>query len=110
MSVKSVQFAVATHIMAALGIYPVIYDEDGKTVEVPLQTLQGGLGCDHTRKKWSKCACASCPTDHAARCIPCQRSTTGICHSFVPGGKEVSGQLPPQGMHVSGAFSSSEEF
>jgi Rrf2 family protein len=48
MSVKSVQFAVATHIMAALGYYP------GE--EIPSATLAGSVNADPTfvRKSLSK--------------------------------------------------------
>ena len=46
MSVKSVQFAVATHIMAALGIYP--GGEVGSaTLADSVQTIQGGRGSSH---------------------------------------------------------------
>ncbi len=108
MSVKSVQFTVAAHIMAALG-----YDH-GEEVssailvrsKVALQALESGLGRDKTRQERSERACASSATDHAVGHIPCQCGTTGVCDSFVSGRKEVSGQLPPQGMYVGGSFSS----
>src|SRR5882672_8933056 len=75
--------------------------------EVALQTLESRLGGDDTRKKRSVRACTSSPTDHAVRYIPCKCGTTGVCDSLLSSGKEVPGQLQPQGMHVGGSFSSS---
>jgi hypothetical protein len=75
--------------------------------EVALQTLESGLGRDDTRKKRSERTCACAQTDHAARYIPRKCGTTGVCDSLLSCGKEVSGQLQPQGMHVRGSFSSS---
>ena len=80
MSVKSVQFTVAAHIMAALGYK---YGEER--------------------------ACAFSATDHAARHLPRQCCPTGVCDSLLSCGKEVCRQLPPQGVHVGVAFSGSEQ-
>src|SRR5258708_22068869 len=77
--------------------------------KVALEALEGGLGRDKTRQERSEGACASSPTDHAARHIPCQCSAAGICHSFVSDRKEVSGQQSPQGVHVGAAFSRRSE-
>src|SRR6266850_4163133 len=74
--------------------------------KVALQALESGLGGDETRQERSERACASSATDHAVGHIPCQCGTTSVCDSFVSGRKEVSGQLPPQGMYVGGSFSS----
>ena len=75
--------------------------------EVALQTLESGLGRDDTRKKRSKRTCTCAQTDHTAGYIPCKCGTTGVCDSLLSCGKEVSGELQPQGMHVRGSFSSS---
>jgi DNA-binding IscR family transcriptional regulator len=103
MSVKSVQFAVATHVMAALGVYP--------GGEIASATLADSVRANPTfvRKSLSKLSKAGLvvttrgkngasvlarpPTDHAIRYIPCQRSTAGVCHPFLSDRKEVSGQL-----------------
>src|SRR6266852_5851768 len=77
--------------------------------KVALQALESGLGRDETRQERSECACASAATDHAVRHIPCQCGTSRVCDSFVSGGQEVSGQLPPQGVHVGGSFSSTAQ-
>ena len=119
MSVKSVQLAVAAHIMAVLG-----FDHGA---EVSSATLAGSVDADPTlvRKSFSKLskaglvvtkrgkrgsierACASSATDHAVGQIPCKRGATGVCDSFVSGGKQVSGQSQPQGMHeeITGGYS-----
>jgi len=121
MSVKSVQFTVAAHIMAALGYY---HGEEVSSAILAnsvnadptfvrkslLQALEGGLGRDKEGQERSECACASSATDHAARHIPCQCSADGIYDSFVSDRQEVSGQLQPQGMHVGRSFSSSGQF
>src|SRR6266481_8147226 len=75
--------------------------------KVALQALESGFGRDKTRQERSEFACASSATDHAVGHIPCQCRTTGVCDSLVSGRQEVSGQLPPQGMHVGGSFSRS---
>src|SRR6266852_6908957 len=74
--------------------------------KVALQALEGGLGRNEARQGRSERAFACSPTDHAVGHIPCECGTTGVCDSFVFGGQEVSGQLPPQGVHVGGSFSS----
>jgi hypothetical protein len=112
MSVKSVQFTVAAHVMAALGYF--------QGEEISSATLADSVNADPTfvRKSLSKLSKAglvvtkrgkSGATDHAARHIPCQCSAAGICDSFVSGRQEVSGQLPPQGVHVGPTFSGSEQ-
>src|SRR5258708_4725208 len=75
--------------------------------KVALQALESGLGRDKTRQERSERARACPAADHVVGHIPCQYSTTGVCDSLLSGQQEVSGQLPPQGMHVGGAFSSS---
>src|SRR6266404_4824535 len=75
--------------------------------KVALQALESGLGGDKTRQERSERACAFSATDHAVGHIPCQCGTTGVCDSLVSDRQEVSGQLPPQGMHVGGSFSRS---
>src|SRR6266478_570663 len=77
--------------------------------KVALQALESGLGRNKAGQERSEHAFAFSATDHAARHIPCQRSTTGVCDSLLSCGKEVSGQLPPQGVHVWVAFSGSEQ-
>src|SRR6267143_4349270 len=73
--------------------------------KVALQAFESGLGRDKTRQERSERACASSATDHAVGHIPCQCGTTGVCDSLVSRRQEVSGQLPPQGMHVGGSYS-----
>src|SRR5712692_2559595 len=75
--------------------------------KIALQALESGLGRDKARQERSERACASSATDHAVGHIPCQCGTTGVCDSLLSGRQEVSGQLPPQGMHVGGSFSRS---
>jgi hypothetical protein len=106
MSVKSVQFTVAVHIMAALGFH------DGE--EISSATLAGSVNADPSfvRKSLSKLSKAGLVVTKrgksgASVLIPCQCGTTGVCDSLVSGRQEVSGQLQPQGMHVGGSFSSS---
>src|SRR5882672_1945296 len=77
--------------------------------KVALQALESGLGRDKTRPERGQRACAFSATDHAARHIPCKCGTTGVCDSFLSCGKEVSGQLPPQGVHVRATLSGSEQ-
>src|SRR5215471_4417786 len=77
--------------------------------KVALQALESRLGRNKAGQERSECACASSATDHAARHIPCQCGTTGVCDSLLSRGKEVSGQLPPQGVHVGATFSGSEQ-
>ena len=118
MSVKSVQFTVAAHIMAALGYF------HGE--EISSATLADSVNADPTfvRKSLSKLSKAGLvvtkrgksgasvlarfvTTKPAFGHIPCQCGTTGVCDSFVSGGEEVSGQPQPQGMHVGSSFSNS---
>src|ERR1700686_3892217 len=75
--------------------------------EVALQTLESGIGGDDTRKGRSVRTCARAQTDHAVRYIPCKCRATAVCDSLLSCGKEVSGQLQPQRMHVGGSFPSS---
>ena len=101
MSVKSIQFAVAAHIMAALGyfqgeeissaILAQSVNADPSFVRKSLSKLSKTGLRDKTRQERSERACASSATDHAARHIPCQCGTTGICDSFVSGRQEMSG-------------------
>src|SRR5258708_34775825 len=69
--------------------------------------LESWLGRDDTRKKRRERTCTCAQTDHAARYLPCKCGTAGVCGSLLSCGKEVSGQLQPQGMHVRGSLSSS---
>jgi len=121
MSATSVQFTVAAHIMAALGYF------HGE--EISSATLAAGVNADPTfvRKSLSKLSKAGLVVTKRGksgasvlarpprqitlldiyRARPCQCGTTGVCDSFLSGRQEVSGQLPPQGMHVGSPFSSS---
>ena len=101
MSVKSVQFAVAAHIMAALGYF--------HREEISSAILADSVNADPTfvRKSLSKLSKAGLvvtkrgksgasvlarpPRQIAARHIPCQCSAAGICDSFVSGREEMSG-------------------
>ena len=76
--------------------------------EVALQTLESWVGRDKTRQKRIERACTSSPTDHAFGHIPGECGATDVCDSLLSCGKEVSGQLQPQGVHVRGPFSGSE--
>jgi hypothetical protein len=83
MSVKSVQFAVASHIMAALGFYngeevssatlAESVNANPTFVRKSLSKLsKGGGGRDDTRKKRGERTCTCAQTDHAVRYIPCK--------------------------------------
>ena len=74
--------------------------------EVALEAFESGLGRNEARQERSERACASSPTDHAVGHIPCQCGTPGVCDSFVPSRKKLSGQLQRQGVHGGGSFSS----
>ena len=120
MSVKSVQFAVATHIMAALGYY--------QGEEIPSAILAESVNADPTfvRKSLSKLSKAGLVVTKRGKggASVLSRSPRQITlldiygasaappafaiHSY-PGRQEVSGQLPPQGVHVGATFSGSEQ-
>src|SRR5712664_39879 len=98
MSVKSVQFTVAAHIMAALGYK--------HREEISSATLAESVNADPTfvRKSLSKLSKAGLVVTKRCKC-----GTTGVCDSLLSCGKEVSGQLSPQGVHVGVTFSGSEQ-
>src|SRR6266446_5434081 len=98
MSVKSVQFAVAAHIMAALGYFP------GE--EISSGTLAESVNADPTfvRKSLSKLSKAGLVVTKRGK-----SGATGVCDSFVPDTQEVSSQLSPQGVYVGAPFSGSEQ-
>jgi hypothetical protein len=77
--------------------------------KVALEALESRLGRDKAGQERSERACACAATDHAVGHIPCECGTTGVCDSFVSGGQEVSGQPEPQGVHVWGTFSDTEQ-
>ena len=94
MSVKSVQFTVAAHIMTVLGF------DHGEEIssatlagsvnagsnlrpQVTLQTLESGLGDDKTRQERIEHACTSSPADHAIGHIPRECGATGVCDSLL---------------------------
>jgi len=121
MSVKSVQFAVAAHIMAALGYY--------HGDEISSATLAESVNADPTfvRKSLSKLSKAGLVATKRGKSgasmlsrSPRQITLLDIyrasaappafaIHSY-PRGKEVPGQLSPQRVHVGATFPGSEQF
>jgi DNA-binding IscR family transcriptional regulator len=111
MSVKSVQFTVAAHIMAALAYH------HGK--EISSATLADSVNADPTfvRKSLSKLSKAGLVVTKRGKSgasvlarsprritlLDIYRASAG---SFVSSRKEVSGQPQPQGVHGGGSFSS----
>ncbi len=114
MSVKSVQFAVAAHIMAALGY------RHGE--EISSATLAESVNADPTfvRKSLSKLSKAGLVVTKRGKSgasvlarSPRQITLLDIYRAsaapLLSCGKDVSGQLSPQGVHVGVAFSGSEQ-